>query len=323
MAAAGCNRRDNYANDPRGNFEALWSEVDRHYCFFEYKKVDWQAVHDRYAARVYDEMTDYQLFELCGEMLRELRDGHVNLIAPHDVSRYWIWEQRPVNYDERTVDECYLNFDYRRASGMKYQVLPSNIGYMYYGDFTVTVGEGNLDHVLSYLSTSDGLVIDVRSNGGGLLTNVQTLVERFLDSRTRVGSISHKTGAGHDDFSEPFDYYYEPSTSHIRYNKPVVVLANRGSFSATNNFVSIMKSLPQVTVVGDTTGGGCGLPFTSELPNGWRVRLSAAPITDSDGRLTEWGVAPDTVVTMSAADVAAGRDPLLDTAIGLLTRRNE
>ena len=41
-------------------------------------------------------------------MLKELQDGHTNLISSYDVSRYWIWEQYPVNYDERLIDEHYL-----------------------------------------------------------------------------------------------------------------------------------------------------------------------------------------------------------------------
>ena len=79
-----------------------------------------------------------------------------------------------------------------------------------------------------------------------------------------------------------------------------------------------MKQLPNVTVVGDTTGGGCGLPFTSELPNGWSVRFSAAVIRDAEGKLTEFGVEPDIKVDMTEADRQAGHDTILDTALNLL-----
>ena len=311
-----------WPNDVYGNFDALWQTVDEHYCFFEYKNVDWQEVGQRYRARLSKDMTSLELFNLCSDMLKELRDGHTNLIAAHDVSRYWIWEHHPLNYDERLIDEHYLNFDYHRANGIKYQILSNNFGYMHYGDFAVNIGEGNLDLMLSYLSTCDGLVIDVRGNGGGFLTNVETLVARFIDERIHAGAVCHKTGPGHDEFSEPYDYYFEPARNHVHFVKPVVVLANRGSFSATNNFVSIMKSLPQVTVVGDTTGGGCGMPFTGELPNGWNVRFSAAPITDPDGNLTEFGVAPDVRVDQTDEDTARGRDTLLEAAFEVLTKKS-
>ena len=319
-ALVGCAEQDDFGHDQVGNFEALWTIMDEHYSFFDYKQVDWNEVHDRYRARIDNDMTDRELFDICGDMLKELRDGHTNLIASHDVSRYWIWEQHPVNYDERIIDQNYLNFDYKRVSGIKYQILTSNIGYLRYDSFASGIGEGNLDLILSYLSTADGLIIDVRSNGGGLLTNVETLVARFIPGRTLAGYIRHKTGPGHDDLSEPYAYYFEPAKNHIHYLKPVVVLANRGSYSATNNFVSIMRGLDQVTIVGDTTGGGCGLPFTSELPNGWRVRFSSCPIMDAEGRLTEFGVPPDVRIDMDEHD--RSRDAILDAAIALLTSRH-
>jgi len=320
VALTACHDQPQWRNDPYGNFDALWTIIDEHYSFFDYKQVDWDEVRTRYRAKLTPGMTSQELFELCGDMLKELRDGHTNLIASHDVSRYWIWEQYPVNYDERLIDEHYLNFNYRQASGIKYAILSNNYGYMRYASFSSAIGDGNLDLVLSYLSTADGLIIDVRSNGGGFLTNVETLVGRFIDRRTHVGSIQHKTGPGHDEFSEPYDYYFEPTKNHIHYQRPVVILANRGSFSATNNFVSIMRHLPQVTIVGDTTGGGSGLPFTSELPNGWSVRFSSCPITDVDGTITEFGVAPDIRVDLSDADVAQGRDTMLETAFQVLSR---
>lgn len=319
IALSACHDQPEWNDDPQGNFDALWTIMDEHYSFFEYKQVDWNEVGARYRAKLTHDMSSQELFDLCGEMLKELRDGHTNLIASHDVSRYWIWEQYPVNYDERLIDQHYLNFNYRQASGIKYAILDNNYGYMRYASFSDAIGEGNLDLVLSYLSTADGLIIDVRSNGGGYLTNVETLVGRFIDHRTHVGSIRHKTGPGHNDFSEPYDYYFEPTKNHIHYQRPVVILANRGSFSATNNFVSIMSALPQVTIVGDTTGGGSGLPFTSELPNGWRIRFSSCPITDAQGRDTEFGVAPDVRVDLSDADVAQGRDTMLETAFQILS----
>lgn len=316
-----CHDVPEYADNPEGNFESLWAILDEHYAFFAYKEVDWEEVRMRYRQKISNSMTDEELFRVCSDMLKELKDGHTNLSSTFDVSRYWIWEQYPENYDERLIKENYLHFDYKRASGIEYQILPNNYGYMYYASFESTIGEGNLDNVLAYLAASDGLIVDVRNNGGGILTNVETLVRRFIDERTLAGYISHKTGPGHDEFSEPYPYYLEPASARVRWKKPVVVLCNRATYSAANNFVSIMKSLPNVRIVGDVTGGGCGLPFTSELPNGWGVRFSAAPIRDASGELTEFGVEPSEGcrLDMDASDRLEGKDSILERAFEVLT----
>lgn len=306
-----------FDNHPRGNFEALWSIIDRNYCFFEYKKIDWNSIYDDYSSRVTSEISNESLFKLMGEMLAELKDGHVNLTASHDITRYWEWQENyPANFDNE-VQKHYLKNDYSITSGMRYKILEDNVGYIYYGSFTNDVSESGLDQILSRMAICKGLIIDVRNNGGGSLSNVEKIASRFFNERTLVGYISHKIGPGHNDFSELYPKYTE-SSNRVRYQKPVVVLTNRGCYSATNEFVSIMKHAKNTTIIGDKTGGGSGLPFSSELPNGWSVRFSASPMFNAQKQHIEFGVEPDVYVDMEQVDKENDIDTIIEKARELL-----
>ena len=302
-----------FDNHPRGNFDALWTILDRNYCFFDYKEIDWDAVYAEYSARITSDMSSDALFKLMGEMLAELKDGHVNLAAAHDITRYWQWQDDyPVNFDP-TIQKYYLGKDFGIASSMRYKIQEDNVGYLYYGSFSNDVGESSLDQILSRMAICHGLIIDVRNNGGGNLTNVERITSRFFNERTLIGYISHKVGPGHDDFSPLFPKYVE-SSNRVRYQKPVVVLTNRGCYSATNEFVSIMKYAPNVLVMGDKTGGGSGLPFTSELPNGWSIRFSASPMFNAEKEHIEFGVEPDIYVSMKDVDKEKNKDTMIEEA---------
>lgn len=317
-----CHDIPQYADDPRGNFDALWHTLDEHYCFFKEKGVDWDEVYSRYSPKISDQMTSEELFEVCAEMLDELRDGHTNLSSSFNTSYYrkW-WSDYPQNFDARIIEEYYFNFNYRQTGMIIYGILPENIGYMRIPSMSGGIGNSNLDHILYYLKTCDGLVIDLRDNGGGNMTNVETIVARFITERILAGYISHKNGPGHDDFSEPYAYYIDPAEEgRIMWGKPVVVLTNRSTFSAANNLVSIMKLLPEIRIAGATTGGGSGMPFSSELPNGWGIRFSAAPVLDALGQTTEFGIEPSEGCHVDLDPQAAlnGRDTMLDFAVRLL-----
>lgn len=87
----GCIREEEVNNTPQGNFEALWKIIDEQYCFLDYKQIDWNAIHDKYQPLITPGMSYDGLFEILGNMLAELKDGHVNLYSSSNMARYWDW----------------------------------------------------------------------------------------------------------------------------------------------------------------------------------------------------------------------------------------
>ena len=317
LSLASCVDIEEYEDTPQGNFEALWQIIDEHYCFLDYKKenigLDWQAVKGKYQVRIHDNMTKLQLFEVLTDLLAELQDGHVNLTTSHDFGRNWSWfENYPTNLSD-TLLRRYMGTDYKIAAGLKYKILDDNTGYIRYESFSDGIGEGNLDEVLTHLILCRALIIDIRGNGGGELTNAEMLAGRFCNEKTLVGYVQHKTGPGHSDFSSMEARYLEPAKG-VRWHKKVYVLTNRHVYSAAKEFTMYMKALPNVTVVGDQTGGGAGMPFSSTLPNGWVVRFSAVPMFDHNGKSTEFGIAPDYKVDLTDEDFLKGEDTIIEFA---------
>lgn len=324
LSLTSCVDEVQFDNTPEGNLEALWKIIDEHYCFLDYKAeaigLDWDEVHGRYRQMLNKNMTTAQLQEVLCNMLSELRDGHVNLYTASDVGRYWAWkDDYPANLNEG-IRESYLGADYRIAAGLRYRILEDNVGYVVYTSFSSGISEGNIAEVLHHLRLCSGLIIDVRGNGGGQLNYAQLLASHFTNERIHVGYRSHKTGTGHSDFSELSAEYIEPSTT-VRWQKPAIVLTNRQCYSATNTFVRDMLCCPNVRTLGDSTGGGSGMPFTSELPNGWLIRFSACPQYDRNRNHIEFGIAPTIPCAMTPEDEARGADTLIETARALLRNK--
>ena len=312
-----CFEKDEYSADPRTNFEALWKLIDEHYCFFEYKNIDWNAVRDKYSVQLTDSMDRYQLFNVLGKMLAELKDGHTNLISTFNVSHFWNWQENyPDNFNV-VVHRQYIGTDYKIAGGLKYLILRDNIGYVYYESFSTSVGEAHLDEMFLHFKDCEGLIFDVRNNTGGSLVHSERIASRFIQEKQHVGYIMHKTGPGHSDFSEPYPIELEPSAG-MKWLLPVAVLTNRRCFSATNDFVGKMMLFPNVTVIGDKTGGGCGLPFHSDLPNGWSVRFSSSPMLNVGKEITESGIDPDIKIDIIENEQLNNIDTIIEEAIRYL-----
>jgi len=307
-----------FANTKEGNFEALWHIVDTRYCYLDYKQVNWDSVYEVYHPRLDTIHSDVALFDLFASMLNTLKDGHVNLYSSFDISRYWKWFlDYPSNFDTELLHtDRYLGEDYRMAGGIDYALIDGGkVGYLYYGSFLDEFTDENIRRIFQTFASCDGLIVDIRNNGGGSIALAEKLASYFMQEKTLTEYMNHKTGDGHSAFSKPVAVYTSASIPDMRWEKPVVVLANRHSFSATNSFVCRMKLAPNAIIMGDRTGGGGGMPLSNELPNGWMVRFSACPMFDANMQHTEWGLDPDVSVMLDSTDRANGFDTLIETAI--------
>lgn len=319
-AITGCERialKPEPADDPAGNFEYMWKTLDEKYSFFTFKHINWDSIHQVYSAKVHADMTTRELYDLLADLLFELRDGHVNLFTPFDFSRNWTWYlEHPQNFNYTNIERNYLGDDYEFTGPFRNQFLDS-VGYVYYSSFSSGFSDSQLDYVLRKFKDTKGIIFDVRNNGGGNSEYVGRIVSRFLDKTRVLGYERFKTGPGHDDFSDYYPREQEPGGDE-QYLKPVIVLTNRSCFSATNDFVMKLSALPNVTLLGDTTGGGGGIPYFSELPNGWKFRFSTTQTFDVDKFNVEYGIPPDVRVDLVKFDELSGKDTLIEEALQLL-----
>lgn len=308
---------------PRENFEYLWNVLDKKYSFFKYKNINWDGIYENYSQKVNNKMTDVELFNLLFSMLSELKDAHVNLVSPFNVSRYeGVFSKGPENFNSRLVQDYYLRGDYFITGPFRHQVIANgDVGYVRYSSFSSSFSKDDINFVINKYRDLKGIVIDVRSNGGGYVSNVFTLCKALADEKRHVYTSYIKTGPGHDDFSEPHKVYIGPE-SKKPYDKTICILTNRGCYSATSFFVLAMREFPNVITVGDTTGGGLGAPTGAELPNGWSFRFSCTQTLSTDGINYEDGVPPDILKNLRMSDVSKGIDTIIETAVNEIIRRS-
>jgi C-terminal processing protease CtpA/Prc len=305
-------------NTPKSIFEQTWNFANEEYSFFEFKGIDWDSIYTVYEPKISDEMSDEALFDTLSNMLYLLRDGHVNLKSDFNRSRNWTWYLNHAdNFDKYVLERNYFKEEQKFVGSFVVYDF-GDVGYIQYSSFTNFVSPRDLDYVIEKFKDHKGLIIDIRDNFGGSLSNVNQIGARFIDTTTVVAFTRAKNGPGRDDFSEfeDFEFTYDESETH--FTKPVVVLTNRKSYSAGNYFPTCMSALPNVTIMGDVTGGGGGAPSFIELTNGWLLRVSTTQLFTIDGVNTEDGLEPDILINDTDDELNSGTDRILEEALQLI-----
>lgn len=304
------------SHDPLANFDYLWNEVDKKYSYFELKSIDWNEIRNFYRPMLSASSTEKELFDVLANMLNELRDDHTNLISPFNVSRYNVSLTGPENFRLRTIEEFYLPGAWITGAFTHDFLDNEEIGYIRYGSFLAEFSDEQIDLILNRYQNTRGLILDLRANGGGSIFNVPKILGRFTQTKTLVGYSITRNGPKHNDFSDRENFYITPNKG-VKYSKPIIVLIDRGSYSATTLFALATKAFPNITLMGDTSGGGGGLPNGGQLPNGWTYRFSVSQLIDLNGdNFAEDGVPADIPAAFDWSDIT--KDEILERAISEL-----
>lgn len=310
---------------PTAVFEYLWAKVDQQYALFDAKGVDWDSVYSVYAPKVSDDMRDDSLFAILASMMNSLHDGHANLWNSIDASRseetfHNTYEQR--NFDLQTVMVNYLRADYHAAGGLAYNTLRNGaVIYIRYSSFSNAALTSVLSRIISRYPEAKGIILDIRQNGGGSIENIWNILNIMPAYHDLLYTTQIKSGPKHDQFSD-IEKVYSPYSNgeYDPYMKPVVVLIDRGSYSASSYFALCCKAYENITLLGDTTGGGLGMPNGGELPNGWIYRFPVTRTIAPDGKNYENGVPPDIVAKLDRDSVLVGVDNIIEQASDYITQ---
>ena len=162
--------------------------------------------------------------------------------------------------------------------------------------------------------SSDGIVIDLRGNPGGLAALMIGLSGHFVPEpkvlgvmKTRDNTLEFKANPRLVDTSgKPVPVY----------SGPVAIIVDSMSGSASECFTGGMQSLGRVRVFGQTTMGQALPALFDKLPNGdVMIHAYGDFVTGNGTRLEGRGVIPDEPTPLTRADLLAGRDRALDAAL--------
>ena len=316
-------------DDPESVFESFWQSYDRYYAHFDVKNVDWDQVYDDHRPRVGPDTTDEELFEVLSDMIIELEDGHVYLVSDERraLSNSGIRSSRR-DFDADVVQNHYVDDVQKPTSGNElwYGTIGGDVGYLRISTLSGGSGTGSnvsgwieeVDTAVEALADTEAMIVDVRNNSGGRAFNSKYVAGHFAPDRRRFLMTRSRNGPAHEDFSEPHYWYVEPHDKPA-YDRPVVVLTNRNTFSAAEWLTLALRQYDHVIHMGKQTGGGLAMFLPRQLPNGWMHTVSVQDTRGPQGRSFERiGVPPQQHLENGAEEIDRGQDAMLDEAVEFL-----
>ncbi len=173
------------------------------------------------------------------------------------------------------------------------KMLDTETGYIRLSSFISQQASKEMKDALGKLSTAKGIILDLRGNPGGLLTNAIDISNMFLDSGNIVSTVDR------DGYKTPAQSDGKPLC-----RVPLVVLIDKGSASASEITSGALKDNGRAVLVGAKTFGKGLVQGINRLEDGSGVNITIAKyLTPNDTDINKKGINPDVVVELNQKEL--------------------
>ena len=189
--------------------------------------------------------------------------------------------------------------------------IEDNIGYIQISSFISNTIPNEFIEALENTSSTSGIIIDLRGNTGGLLSNAVFISNLFID-KGKLVSIVGRNG---------YRYDVQAQNSDININKPIVIIVDQTSASATEIFAGAMKDWHKAKIVGTKTYGKGMVQKIIPMPNETGINLTIAKYLTPNGiDINKKGISPDIKVHFTKNDIETRTDAQLESAKEILNK---
>jgi len=299
-------------------FDSAWDAFDREYAkFVLLPELDWKQAALPWRKRAEKATSTFAAAAAIDGLVSQLHDLHAWVRCGDEFLQSYS-RPRPLNASYAAVQRAVPLQETRHDH--RWGRTEDGIGYVVIYQLNDRELGSSFDHTLEQLADCWSLVVDLRFCGGGDELLGREVAGRFIEERRVYSLNQYRSGPGHDQLGPLLERELEPR-GPWRFESPVVCLPGQKTFSSAESLALMFAQCPQVTTLGDRTGGSSGNPRTLELEGGIRVNLPRWNDMDPEGKPIEnAGIAPDVRVEAAPAEFTALTDPVLEAAFELLRR---
>jgi carboxyl-terminal processing protease len=347
-------------------FEGFWNGMNASYVFWSIETINWDSMYSVYkpkfgALDINKDADIQKSVQYFREMTSNLKDSHYDISFSAPItdsfvdpaferklnagilrSRYVFYDY-DANYYLDSASVIYGQDSLNTLEGDTTEAIAGTIGgnilYLGFNQFNLknayTSADNGVKRVLQYFinylhsppSGFRGVIIDVRGNGGGDISDLNFLVGNMIADKLVVGASRNKNGNGRLDYTPWADAIVTPQAGARAITVPVVALTDIWSTSMAELTAMSIHALPNGHTVGEKTWGANGPLTDNEILNGGQfdvsnflsVYTSSAMFRYKDGKIYEGeGFPPDYSVPFKESDFQNIGDLQLEKALSLM-----